>query len=96
MPITKSAKKRMKTSETQRVANKSIRSRIATARRKLHDAIAAGDNTQADQKFRSYCSIMDKAAKKDVIKANTASRKKSRAAKKLAAMRTPPLAESKT
>lgn len=86
MPNIKSAKKRMKTSEKARLANQSVKSRVATSRRSLYEAIAAGDQGKANELFPKYCSALDLAAKKDVLKANAASRRKSRAAARVAGM----------
>lgn len=86
MPTTKSAAKYLKTSERRRVANKSVKSRILTTRKQLHAAIASGDKDVSKESFRKYCSLLDKAAKKGIIKANNVNRRKSRAASRLAAM----------
>jgi len=86
MPHTKSARKRMKQSLRRRTANRSARSGILTARRRFLEALAKGDKVQSQELFRRYCSVLDKAAKKGVIKANAANRRKSRAALKLKAL----------
>ncbi len=86
MPNIKSAVKRVKTSEKRRVANKGAKSRIATLRRSLTQAVADGDATAGAEAYRAYCSAVDKAAKKGIIKQNAASRRKSRATRQLAAL----------
>ena len=86
MPNIKSAKKRMKTSDQNRVANKAVKTRIASTRRKFIETTATGEKAASEAHFREFCSALDKAAKKGVIKANNASRRKSRAAAHLAAM----------
>ena len=86
MPNIKSAKKRTRTSARQALANKVVRSRITTTRRKLMDAIKAGDASGAGTACRDFCSILDKAAKKGAIKANNASRRKARASARVAAI----------
>ena len=86
MPTSKSAKKRMRTSAENRLRNSGVKSRVATAKKKLVDAIAKGDKAEAEKQSRAYCSCVDKAAKQGVLKANAASRRKSNVAKKLAAM----------
>ena len=47
------------------------------------DAVASGDADAGAEAFRRFCSCLDKAAKKGVIKKNTATRSKSRAAARL-------------
>jgi len=86
MEKNKSAEKRTKTSEKRRQANRSVKSNITTIRRSLYDTIASGEKQAAFEKFRNYCSALDKAAKNGVIKPNNASSCKSRLAARLAAM----------
>ena len=86
MPNIKSAKKRMRTSAAAGQANRQVKSRITTQRAKLSKAIADGDKATSQELFKTYCSILDKAVKKGVVKANTADRRKSRVAAKLKAM----------
>ena len=78
MAHSKQAKKRVRTDEKRRLANKSVVSRMRTAVRKLDALIAAGDAEQARAALPKTLAIVDKAAKKGVIHANTASRRKSR------------------
>ena len=82
----KSAVKRLKTSKEKQLRNKSVKTGVHTARRQLIEAIAAGDKSKSDDLFRQYCSIVDKATKKGVIKRNTADRRKSRAAARISAL----------
>ncbi len=86
MPNIKSAKKRLKVSARQTAENRTQKSRIATARRRLLESIADGDKDAAEAAYRSYCSVLDKAVKKGTIKSGSASRSISRAAKRLAAI----------
>ena len=86
MPNIKSAKKRMRTSAIAGQANRKVKSRITTQRAKLSAAIAEGDKASSTALFQAYCSILDKAVKGGVVKANTANRRKSRVAAKLKAM----------
>ena len=79
MPTSNSAAKRMRTSEEKRIKNRSVKSTIASARNSLYEAIAAGDKARSQTLLREYFSQLDKAAKKNIIKGNTADRKKSRA-----------------
>lgn len=86
MPNIKSAIKRVRTSEKARQDNQARKSRTRTARRKFDEAIASGEKSTSEHALRVYSSELDKAAKSGVIKANNASRKKSRAAAKVAAI----------
>ena len=88
MPNLPSAIKRMRVASKARIRNKSTKSKITTRRRQIMDATSAADKEQADVAFRNYCSTLDKAAKKGVIKKNTAVRRKRRAAARLAAVAT--------
>ncbi len=84
MPNIKSAVKRVKTAAKANLRNRSVKSELLTYRRKVEAAIASGDKTAATSAVSKYASKLDKAAKKGVIKRNTADRKKSRTALALA------------
>lgn len=86
MPNLKSAKKRMRVSERQTRENYVIRSRVRRERRRFLEALAGTDKTVTQQAYSAYCSVLDKAAKKNVLKKNTAIRYKARAANKLRAI----------
>jgi small subunit ribosomal protein S20 len=86
MPNIKSAAKRDRTSARKRLRNRAGQSDIASAQRKLLEAIGAGNKEAAAKLYAAYSSKLDKAAKKGIVKANHASRKKSRLAVRLAAM----------
>ena len=86
MPNIKSAKKRLRTAEKNRVLNKTRRSRVTTTRRKFMEAAAGDDQAAGRQAFNAYCSALDKAVKRGVLLKNNADRRKSRAAKRLAAL----------
>jgi len=83
MPNIKSAKKRMRSSERQRVGNQVVKSKVNTARRKTREAVAAGSAEPASEAVRTYSSALDKAVKRGVIKKNTAIRRKKRAVEAL-------------
>ena len=76
----KSAVKRARQSEGNRVRNRACRSTVLTARKKVLEAISTGNKDEAQKLYSSYSSVLDKAAKKGVIPKNNASRKKSRLA----------------
>lgn len=79
MPQHKSCKKRVITSEKARLANKVVRSKMRTAGRTLE--VADNSETVVDL-VKTYCSSIDKAAKKGIIHKKKASRLKSKAMKK--------------
>ena len=82
----KSAVKRAKQAEASRLRNRSVKSSVLTARKKVLAAISAGNKDEASKLFSEYTSTLDKAAKKGVIPKNNASRKKSRVATSLTKM----------
>ena len=86
MPNIKSAKKRMKTSEVSRVRNKAVKSRLASERTNLLQALKDSDKAKSETLSRSYTSLLDKAVKKGIISLNAASRRKARIDKKLTAI----------
>lgn len=80
MAHTKSALKRARTSNENRLRNKAAVSLIKTNQKKLMDAIGAKDAKAAAGAYTTYCASLDKAAKKGSITRNTAVRKKARGA----------------
>ncbi|MBP5545015.1 MAG: 30S ribosomal protein S20 [Kiritimatiellae bacterium] len=85
MPNIKSAEKRVRQSEKSREKNRSVKSKINTARRPIIEGSL--DKEAMKKAVSDYASTLDKAVKQGVIKKNTADRRKSRAAKRLAAMK---------
>ncbi len=79
MPNIKSAKKRMRSSEKQRVGNMTVKTKVKTVRRKTREILSAGVAETSEQAVREYSSVLDKAVKRGVIKKNTAIRRKKRA-----------------
>ena len=86
MPNIQSAVKRMRTSEKARIRNTAVRSAVTTARRKFMEMISSKNKEKIGECYRSYCSILDKAAKKGVIMKQKAIRLKRRAAAMVAKM----------
>ncbi len=74
----KSAKKRIKVTETKTLRNKAIKSRVKTAIKKVDAAVAAGDKELAQANLQLAISEIDKATTKGVYHKNTSSRKISR------------------
>ena len=82
----KSAKKRILVSRKRADRNKSVRSRIKTAVKKVDVAIEAGDKAAATDALRAAVSELDKATKKGIYHKNTTARKVSRMTKAVNAM----------
>ena len=80
----KSQLKRIKTNEKARLRNKSVKSSLKTAIRKVHESAAAGDVEATTALLRDAARKLDKAASKGVIHANQAANRKSAIAKRLA------------
>ena len=76
----KSAKKRILTSTKRAARNKSVRSEVKTAVKKVRVAVDAGDKAAAAAALTAATSVIDKAETKGVLHKNTASRKVSRLA----------------
>ncbi len=86
MPNKKSAKKRVLTSERNRLYNKYWTSRSKTAVKSLIEAAASGNKDEALKSFNVAQSVIDKAVVKGVMHKNTAARRKALMARKLKAM----------
>ena len=86
MPNTRTARKRMRTSQESRDLNTIARTRVKTCRRTFFESVTAGDKKECEAAFKAYCSVLDRAARKNVIKKNAAARRKTRAAQKLASL----------
>lgn len=83
MPNIKSAVKRVKIIEKKSLRNNMIQSGYKTAVKKFEKAAADKDLKQAKLLFADAIKHIDQACSKNVIKMNTASRKKSKLAKLL-------------
>jgi small subunit ribosomal protein S20 len=86
MPILISSKRRARQIEIETKRNMGKKSRVHNARRTFMDSIDAKDHALASDAFKKYCSALDRAAKHNIIKKNTAVRRKKRAAAKLRAI----------
>lgn len=73
----KSQKKRNITNEKARLRNRSIRSELKTATRRVREAVEAGDAAAAYAAALKACKLLDKAATKGVIHKNQAANRKS-------------------
>lgn len=83
MPNIKSAIKRVNVIKTKTLQNNMVKSAYRTAIRNFESSVEAGDKEKAEETFKNAVKKVDQACSKGVIKANTASRKKSNLAKKL-------------
>ena len=83
MPNLQTSIKDLRQNKRKAIYNNRIRARIKKAIKKFETQIEANDFEGAKETFTKASSILDKAAKKNVIKKNKASRKKSRLANKL-------------
>jgi small subunit ribosomal protein S20 len=73
----KSQIKRIRTNEAARLRNKSVKSALKTAVRRVRTAVDAGDKTTAQSELVTASRSLDKAASKGVIHANQAANRKS-------------------
>jgi len=78
MPITKGAKKAHRSSLRKRVFNVRRKTAMNDVVKKVRKLIATGSTKEAEALVPTAYKAIDKAAKRGVIKANTAARKKSR------------------
>jgi small subunit ribosomal protein S20 len=78
MPITKGAEKANRQSKRKRIFNVRRKSVMADVVKSVQKAVTAGDANKAKELLPQAYKAIDKAAKRGVIKDNTAARKKSR------------------
>ena len=83
MPNIKSAKKRVKTTETKTLQNKIFRTQMKTDIKKYQAALAAGDNALAQETYKAAVKKIDQAAARGIIHKNAAAHKKSQFTKAL-------------
>jgi len=84
MPQTTSAQKALRVSERRRIINDHWRAKLRFAERKFLKALGAKSGTEARTLFVSLQSTVDRMARRHILHRNTAARKKSRFAAKLA------------
>ena len=82
MPNTKSAKKELRKSVKREIANLKVKDTMKTTVKKSLKKVVAADKSVKDD-LATIMKVVDKAAKKGIIKKQTADRKKSRLAKKI-------------
>jgi len=88
MANTKSAKKAARQTIRRTVVNKARRSRMRSAIRKVEEAIAAGDRSQALAAMADAEPAVIRAAQKNIVHRNAARRKVSRLAHRIAKLAT--------
>jgi small subunit ribosomal protein S20 len=81
MPNIKSAQKRMELSRAAHTKNRSTRSRIRTAVKRVHEA---DDATSAEARMREAISLLDRAARRRLFHPNKVARAKSQLQKLVA------------
>lgn len=78
-----SAKKRARQNLKRRAVNRARKSRVRTQTKKFETALAGGDVKAATEQFRLLVKRLDQTAATSTMHKKTASRKKSRLAKRL-------------
>lgn len=82
----KSAGKRNRQAQAQRLRNRMNKSKMKTVIHKLDEAVAAGSSDEAKEALRKAISVVAKTASKGTIHKKNASRKISRLTKRVNAM----------
>jgi small subunit ribosomal protein S20 len=82
----KSAEKRARQSTKKRARNRMTKSSVATAERKLRQALTDGNFSLASDQLKLFTSRIAKAARKGVLHLKAASRKISRLSSQVAAL----------
>lgn len=83
MPITKSAAKELRKSKVRMARNKRIKDDLKVLIKKINKASQSGDKQKTLDLTKKLQSLIDKAARKKIIKKNAAARKKSRLLKRI-------------
>ena len=87
MANTKQAKKRVLQNEEQRLRNRSHRSSMRTAIKKVLSAVATGSVDEAQTTFRQTQGVIDSMVNKGIIHKNKAARHKSRLSARILALK---------
>ncbi len=86
MANTKSAEKRIRQTEKRTERNRAEKGRIKAIRKTTQAAILAGNKDEAVKLSSEYASVLDKAAKRNLIHVNKAANLKSKTAKAIASI----------
>jgi small subunit ribosomal protein S20 len=81
MPITRSAKKALRGSQRKKAVNDRTKKEVKDAMKKVEKLVKAGQKGDAKKLLSKTYSVIDKARKKGVMNANTASRRKAKVSK---------------
>ncbi len=82
----KSSIKRIQTTNKATARNRAIKSELSTVIRKVREAVEAGEKEQAQAALAHASRKLDKAVSKGVLHRNNAANRKSKLAKKVAAL----------
>ena len=82
MPNLQASIKDLRQSKSRTIYNNRVRRRLRNSVKKYEDAISEKDSKKAQEALPRAQKMLDKAAKRGIIKQGTASRRKSRLAKK--------------
>lgn len=88
MPNIKSAIKRVEVAKINNARNKAEKSKIATYIKRFKKALANKDIATAETEYKTVVSLLDSAARKNVIHKNSAARKSAHLAKLLSDAKT--------
>lgn len=83
MPNIKSAIKRVKVAERNRVRNRVWKSQLRTYQNHVEDALKSSDQKAINESLSAFYMIVDKSISKGVLHKNTGDRKKSRLAARI-------------
>ena len=86
MPNKKSAERRVRIAERNRLYNKYWTSRCKTAVKRVLEAVDSGNKDEAAKTFNTAQSVIDKAVVKGVMHRNTAARRKELMSRRMKAM----------
>jgi small subunit ribosomal protein S20 len=90
MANTRSALKRIRTSEKRRVRNMAVRTGVRTAVKTTRTALTGSNVQEARESLARAVQLLDKAVTKGVVHKNAAARKKSRLTRQLNALAAAP------
>lgn len=74
----KSSIKRIQITKVRTARNRAYKSRIKTAERRVHEALASGNREEVAERLRHFTKTIDTASQKGIVHRNTAARRKSR------------------
>jgi small subunit ribosomal protein S20 len=80
VPNIRQQEKRVRTAQRERAENVRFRSTVKTLTKRLQAAVDEGDAAKVADEHRALVRMVDKAASKGALHANTAARKKAQAA----------------